>query len=38
MAWIFASVVLILVVTVPGWWRKIGIVLFAALIAFLMAG
>lgn len=38
MAWIFASVVLILVATVPGVWRKIGIVLLALVIAFFMAG
>jgi hypothetical protein len=36
MAWIFASVVLILVVTVPDWWRKIGIALLALVIAFFM--
>jgi hypothetical protein len=36
MAWIFASVVLVLVATVPGWWRKAGIVLLALVIAFLM--
>jgi hypothetical protein len=35
-AWVFASVVLVLVVTVPGIGRKIAIVVFAALLAFLI--
>jgi hypothetical protein len=34
MVWIFASVVLYLVVVVPGWYRKLGIVLLALVIAF----
>ena len=34
MVWIFASVVLILVATVPGWWRKIAVVVAALVIAF----
>jgi hypothetical protein len=37
MAWIFASVVLVLVVTVPGVWRKVGIMLLALVIAFSIA-
>jgi|GEM_PF-6540796 len=36
MAWIFPSVVLILVVFVPGVWRKLGVILLALFIAFLM--
>lgn len=38
MAWIFASVVLILVVMVPGVWRKVGVILLALVIVFFMAG
>jgi len=38
MAWIFASVVLLLLVIVPGWGKKIGIAVAAILIAFIVAG
>jgi len=37
MAWIFASVVLFLVASVPGAGRKIGILLLAAVLAFLVS-
>jgi hypothetical protein len=36
MAWLFASVVLILIATVPGWKAKAGIALLAVVIAFFM--
>jgi hypothetical protein len=38
MVWIFASVVLLLLVTVPGWGKKIAIAFAAILIAFIVAG
>jgi hypothetical protein len=37
MAWLFASVVLILIATVPGWKAKVGIAALALVIAFFMA-
>jgi len=37
-AWIFSSVVLVLVAIVPGVWKKVGIVLLAAVVALLVAG
>jgi len=37
LAWIFASVVLYLAVVVPGVWRKVGIILLAAVIAFFVS-
>lgn len=36
MVWVFASVVLVLLVLVPGWLRKLGIALLAIVIAFLI--
>jgi hypothetical protein len=38
MAWLFASVVLILLVVVPGWGRKLAVAIVAIVIAFLVAG
>jgi hypothetical protein len=37
MAWVFASVVLCLIVFVPGWIRKIAIIIAALVIAFFVA-
>jgi len=34
MAWIFASVVLVLLVTIPGWQKKLAIAALALVIAF----
>jgi hypothetical protein len=36
MAWVFASVALILIATVPGWKKKVGIAFLALVIAFFM--
>jgi hypothetical protein len=36
MAWIFASVVLVPLVTVPGWKKELGIALLALVIVFVM--
>jgi hypothetical protein len=36
MAWLFASVALILIATVPGWKGKVGIAFLALIIAFFM--
>jgi hypothetical protein len=37
MAWLFASVVLILIATVPGWKAKVGIGFLALVNAFFMS-
>jgi hypothetical protein len=36
MAWVFASVALILIAVVPGWKGKVGIAFLALVIAFFM--
>lgn len=36
MAWLFASVVLVLIATVPGWKAKVGIAFLALVIALFM--
>ena len=36
MAWLFASVVLVLMATIPGWKAKVGIALLALVMVFFM--